>query len=226
MFNTAIFLRKNMKNRFMVATGLCVSLISFVNATVPTISEVFGDEKVVVNASMAIIDSFAVMGECSQGQKARKEIEAKRDLASQEIQEESKKIEKAKNEYVAKATTMSDAAREKSEKNLLKMERDLKNMISEKEEELKLDMQMATEKLAQELDEGVATLAQEQNVDVVFDKMTGRAVYVSNKFDFTNQAIQTVNKNYEMKLAQNKKNESATKVVENKKAPVAAKVGA
>jgi outer membrane protein len=216
-----------MKNHMITATALCVVLLSStINAeqtsTKKSLStaDILGDSNVMIEAAIGFVDSFAIMGECQEGQKARKEIENKRDLASNEIQEESKKFEKAKNEYVSKSTTMSDSAREKSEKQLMKMERDIKTLVAEKEEDLKVDMQMATETLAQGLDAGVAKLAKNENLDVVFDKMTGRAMYVSEKFDFTNKAIKEVNKNYEVKLAQNKQAETATKVADNKAAAV------
>jgi len=186
-----------------------------------------GDGKVTVDAAIGFVESFTIMGECVEGQKARKDIEAKRDLATQEIQDESKRFEKAKTDYVAKSTTMSDSAREKEEKKLMKMERDIKSLVAEKEEELKLDMQIATETLAQGLEAGVAKLAKNENLDVVFDKMTGRAIYVSEKFVYTSEALTEINKNYEVKLAQNKQAENATKVADNKAtAPKPAKVGA
>ena len=230
-----------MKNHMITATALCVVLLSStINAENKNLSvtkkdtqnslstaDFISDNNVMIEAAIGFVDSFAIMGDCQEGQKARKEIEAKRDLASNEIQEESKKFEKAKSDYVSKSTTMSDAAREKAEKNLMKMERDIKNFVAEKEEELKMDMQIATENLAQELDSGVTKLAKNENLDVVFDKMTGRAMYVSEKFDFTKQAIKEVNKNYEVKLAQNKQAETALKLADNKSvAAKPAKVGA
>jgi len=190
-------------------------------------ADIIGDKNITVDAAIAFVDSYAIMGECQEGQKARKDIENKRDLATQEIQDESKQFEKAKNDYIAKSTTMTDSAREKEEKKLMKMERDIKNLVAEKEEELKLDMQIATELLAHGLEDGVAKLAKNEKLDVVFDKMTGRAIYVSDKFNFTDKAIKEVNKNYEVKLAQNSKQAEVTKVADNKAAaPKPAKVGA
>lgn len=189
----------------------------------------FLDNDIKIDATIAFVESFAIMGECQEGQVARKDIEQKRDLATQEIQDEAKKFEKAKSDYIAKSTTMTDSAREKAEKQLVKMERDLKNLVTEKEEEMKIDMQLATETLAHSLEAGVAKLAKNEGLDVVFDKMTGRAIYVSEKFDYTSQAIKEVNKNYEVKLAQNKQAEQAAiKVADNKAvaAPKSAKVGA
>ncbi len=225
-----------MKNRILTTTTLCVTLLNSINAetqtaakpkTISSVADVMGDSKVTIDAAIGFIESFAVMGDCQEGLKARKEIETKRDLAGKEIQDEAKKYEKAKNDYISKSTTMSDAARAKEEKQLMKLENDIKTLASEKEDELKMDMQFATENLAQNLDATVAKLAQAENLDIIFDKMTGRAMYVSDKFDYTNKAIKEMDKSYEIKLAQNKQAESATKLADNKTAPAAkAKVSA
>jgi len=226
----------------ITATVLCTVLFSnVINAeekaqlvakkdtqkTISSVADVMSDSNITVDIAMGFIDSFAIMGDCQEGQKARKEIESKRDMATREIQDESKRFEKSKSDYISKSTTMSDSAREKEEKQLMKMERDLKNLLAEKEEEIKIDMQLATENLAQSLDAGVAKLAKNENLDVVFDKMTGRAMYVSEKFDFTAQTIKEVNKNYEVKLAQNNKQIETTRVADNKAAaPKATKINA
>ena len=194
---------------------------------ITSVADVMGDSNIMVEAAIGFVESFVVMGDCQEGQKARKEIENKRDLATKEIQDESKRFEKAKNDYVAKSSTMSDAARDKEEKQLMKMERELKNLVAEKEEELKADMQIATENLAQSLDASIAKLAKNESLDIVFDKMTGRAMYVSDKFDYTDKAKKVMDKNYEVKLAQNSKQQETTKVADNKAAaPKATKVNA
>src|SRR5216684_6682888 len=128
-----------MKNHMITTTTLCALLFSNVSnaesstqlttkkdtqKTISTVADVMSDTNISVDITMGFIDSFAIMGDCQEGQKARKEIESKRDLATKEIQDESKRFEKAKNDYIAKSTTMSDSAREKEEKQLMKMERD------------------------------------------------------------------------------------------------------
>jgi Skp family chaperone for outer membrane proteins len=191
-------------------------------------SDLVGHTDVRMDAVVRVVESYTIMGESEKGQLKRSEIESKRDFATEQIQEKSKDFEKSKNSYVAKSTTMSDSAREKEEKQLMKMERDIKNFVSEKEEELKLDMQIATESLAQDLERSVTQLAQNENIDIVIDKMTGRAIYVSPKFDITHKAIEEMNKTYKVELAQNKQAESNTKVADNKAvaAPKAHKVSA
>ena len=196
-----------MKKHVITTTALCVTLFNVsLNADtqgaakkVVSVADVIGDSKVTIDAKIGFVESFAIMGDCQEGQKARKEIEAKRDAAGREIQDESKKYEKVKNDYIAKSSTMSDAARIKEEKQLMKMENELKNLVGEKEEELKVDMQIATENLAQSLDATVAKLAKNENLDIVFDKITGRAMYVSADFDYTTKAIKEMDKNYEIK---------------------------
>ncbi len=219
-----------MKNRVLVLASLCVGLMGTLGAedkdlsvnqketkkSELTITDVMTGRDVKLDAHVVFVETFTVMGEGEPGQIERKNIEGKRDLATQEIQEESKRFEKAKNEYMSKATMMSDSAREKEEKKLMKMERDIKNLVTEKEEELKMDMQLATEKLAQDMESVVIELAQQEDIDIVFDKMTGRAIYVSADFDITDKVIKRVNEKHHVKLAQNKKAEEAVKVAENK----------
>lgn len=221
-----------MNNRVITATALCATLMAAQfshaedkNSSVTVVAKKTTTQKQPLSIA---VESYTIMGDSEKGQLKRQEIEAKRDLAQEEIQAEAKEFEKVKNNYMAKATTMSDAAREKEEKKLIKMERDLKSLAAEKEEELKLDMQLATESLAKDLEISITRLAQNNNIDIVFDKMTGRAIYVSPEFDYTKQALEEMNKTYNIELAQNKKAESATKVAENKAvaAPKPAKVGA
>lgn len=219
-----------MKNRMLVLVGLCAGLMGNVVAedknvsakqqeakkSELTISDVMTGRDIKLDAHVVFVETFTVMGEGEPGQIERKNIENKRDMATQEIQEESKKFEKAKTEYMSKATMMSDSAREKEEKKLMKMERDIKNLVTEKEEELKMDMQLATEKLAQDMESVVVELAQQENIDIVFDKMTGRAIYVSADFDITDKVIKRVNEKHQIKVAQSQKVESSVTVADNK----------
>ena len=57
-------------------------------------------------------------------------------------------------------------------------------------------MKIKEEKLVQEMEVAVIELAEQENIDVVFDKMTGRAIYVSSEFDFTDKVIKKVNENH------------------------------
>ncbi len=169
-----------------------------------TLSNILADNNVSTNVEIRFIDSFDVMGGCKEGVKARQDLEARREVLSKELQKEEQKISQTMNEYQGKSSMLSDAAREKEEKKLKRMERDYKNKIQESEEELKIDMQRKTENLARNVDSAVIKLAKQEKVDVIVDKMTGRAIYVNEKLDFTSQVKSEMNKQYDIKLAQNK----------------------
>lgn len=188
-------------------------------------SQLLDKSHVAVDAHLGVVESYAVMGDTQPGVAEREEMELKQNSARTEIQDEARKLEKAKNDYAKKAPAMTESARKLEETKLAKMERDLNDLAQEKGEELKQDMQVATEKLMQELEVAVAELAKEENLDIVVDKMTGRILYVSDKFDFTEKAIDKVNKRHEIKLAQNQKSASKTLVADNASKP-AAKVSA
>lgn len=181
------------------------------------VNDVLGNDQVTVDAKIGFVDAFQVMGECNQGKIARNDLEKKREELSKGIQEEEKKIQQKMTEYKSKATALSEDARVKEEKKLLKMEREYKETVEESQTELQRDMQSKTEILARDADQGIVKMAKAENLDVVFDKMTGRAVYVSEQFDFTQKAIEAVDQNYEIKLAESKKvqSNSSTKLVSN-----------
>jgi Skp family chaperone for outer membrane proteins len=216
-----------MKKHNVLTAGLLVSLasISFaedkkvgeVKTAPKSVAYVLGESSIAVDARLAVVESYAVMGDANPGVQEREEMEIKQNNARAEIQEEAKKLEKAKNDYAKKAPAMTESARKSEEMKLAKMERDLNDLAQEKGEELKQEMQVATERLMQELEVAVAELATEEKLDVVVDKMSGRILYVSEKFDFTEKTIDKINKRHEVKLAQNKKAEK-TVVAENKTA--------
>ena len=98
-----------MKSRVLLLVGLSVGLFNSINSednkvkkdntkAQLNVTNVVVDNSVKLEANVKFVETFTVMGEGDSGQILRKEIESKRDLASQIIQDESKKIEKAKNE--------------------------------------------------------------------------------------------------------------------------------
>ena len=171
------------------------------------------DSNLSTNIEIRFIDSFEVMGSCQEGIKARHDLEEKREVLGKEIQQEEQKITQIMSEYKGKSSMLSDSAREKEEKKLMKMDREYKNKIQESEEELKIDMQKKTENLARNVDKAVIKVAKEEKLDAVVDKVTGRVIYVDEKFDFTVQVKGEMNKQYEIKLAQNKRESSKLNMV-------------
>ena len=175
------------------------------------------------NLKIGFVDSFEAMRNCEPGIKAGKELEAQRDTLSKAIKEDEQKYTQAVNEYKSKSATMSEAARDKEQQKIVKMERDLKAKVEESEESLKLSMQRTTEKLAKDIEQGIVNVAKETDLDAIVDKMTGRVVYAKDKLDFTSHTIKQMNKQYAQKVAQNKDEKGNVRVAaKDAKAPSAA----
>jgi Skp family chaperone for outer membrane proteins len=158
-------------------------------------------------------DFFASMRECQEGVQEAEKLEAKRKELADGLLAETKKFEQAATKYQAEASTLNDSARAKKEQELAKMDRDRKSSLQSCEEEMKLVMQAITESLAKEIEEAVVQLAQEEGLDAVVDKQTGRVIYTSPKADFTYKVVNKVNKNYSVKLASNQKSAPKSTVV-------------
>jgi outer membrane protein len=142
------------------------------------------------------IDTFAAMRESEEGIKISKELDQKRKELAKNIENQEKKLTQAMTDYRSKASMLSDNARSKEEQKLAKMKREYENMVKESEEELKLVMQQKTEQLGRQVDKAVAKVAQEDKLDAVIDRMSGRVIYASAKGDYTAKITQAINKEY------------------------------
>ena len=161
------------------------------------------------NLKVGFVDSFEAMRNCEPGIAAGKELEAQRDSLSQAIKEGEQKYTQAVKEFQSKSATMSEAARDKEQQRIVKMERDLKAKVEESEEVLRLAMQRTTEKLAKDIEQGIVKVAKSQGLDYIADKMTGRVVYAKESLDFTSSTIKQVNKQHAQALAHNAKGAKA-----------------
>lgn len=156
------------------------------------------------NLKVGFINSFEAMRGSKDGEVVSKELEAKRDQLTKELQKEGQLFEQLRTEYQAKGAAMSEAARSKEEEKLLKLKRSIENKSKECEEELQLSMQRATEKLAKDLEQAVIVVAQKEKMDAMIDAMTGRVLYVAPHVNYTSLTVTQMNKASDIKVAQNK----------------------
>ncbi len=160
--------------------------------------------------SIRYVDTYAVMGQSEEGKKIGQQVEAKRNKAVAKLKEKEQEYVDAAKEFKAKAATMSEDARIKAQKKLTKMERTYKADLQEIEEELKIAMHQAQEKLVREHNDAVYEYARANNVDIVFGP--GGVVYASEKAKCTGDVVKNMNKNYSQKLARAKGKKAATTV--------------
>lgn len=162
-----------------------------------------------VGLNVAYMDVFGAMRECKEGMLEAEKLEQKRKDLARGIETESKKLETAMAKFKTEASTLNDSARAKKEQELVKMKREVENLVQGSEEEMKLVMQQVTEALAKEVEQAVVAIAQKDKLDAVIDKVTGRVIYSTDKADYTSKVVQSMNKNYDVKLAQSLKGSKA-----------------
>ncbi len=161
------------------------------------------------------IDTFTAMRSSELGKEEATKLEQTAKDKTTSIQAKGQSVAKRVKEYEAKAPTMSDAAREKEEKELVAAKRDYEHERNSAEEDMKLASQRATEKLLKDLESAVQEIALAEKLDVIADGATGKLLYASEKADYTAKVVEKMNKKREMKLAQAKK-PTTTKVAANK----------
>lgn len=158
------------------------------------------------NINVGYFRASDAMRSSKTGIEAGKELEATRNELTASLQKEGQALEKSMNDFKAKSATMSDTARENEQKKLMKADRDYKGKVEDAETAMKLTMQKTMEALGKEIEQAVAQLAKAKNLDAVIDMDTGRVVYASEKVTYTNDLVASLNKNYDVKVAQNNKN--------------------
>lgn len=168
------------------------------------------------------VDALAAMRESDEGKRITSEIETKRRKMAEELQKIEKQLMQSAKATQEKWSTMSEEAREKTQREMAKAERDYKMKAQEYEEELQREMQKATEKLSKELDEAVAQYAQESKIDVVIDRVTGRVVYSVVDQEPTQKITELMNKNCKQTVVAegNKKSAGTTVAKTDKKSMI------
>ncbi len=144
--------------------------------------------------SIRYVDSYAAIRESEEGKKIAKELEKKRDELTKEIKTMEDKFTAAAKELSAKASTLTESGREREQKNMTKMEREYKAKLEESDQDMKITMQAAQERLLREHNDAVFNYARVNNVDLVFGP--GGVVYASEKANCTFDVVKNMDKTY------------------------------
>lgn len=167
--------------------------------------------------SIRYVDSYTAIRESEEGKLIAKDLEKKRDELTKEIKAMEEKFAAAAKDVQAKISTMSESGREREQKNMAKMERDYKAKLEESDQEMKLAMQSAQERLLREHNDAVYKYARANNVDLIFGP--GGVVYASEKANCTFDVVKNMDNTY---VARNKGAKSQTAVAANTKKSAAA----
>jgi len=217
-----------MKNNKIVLSLLGLSLTnlvladatkSVIKAPEPKISDKVAT-KLSPELNIRIVDAFEVMQKSSLGSEITKELAETNQKWAAEITLKGKELEQELLAYDSKKVTMSESAREKEEKRLVKAKRDYQVSVEEKNQEFQVMQAKSSERILKEVKETATTIAKADGLDVIVDKTTGQILYSSAKADVSDKLIDAMNTKY----AANKK--ATATLADNKKsaAPASTKV--
>ncbi len=142
------------------------------------------------------VNTFDAMQMSETGKAEAQRIDKVRKDLTDAIQKKEQLLTAKMNDFKEQQSTFTTAAREKKESEIIEMRRDLENTIQGSEEQLKLAMQRATEKLSKEIEQAVTQIAQNQGFDFVTDIYTGRPIFASDKMLLTADLIDVMNVNH------------------------------
>jgi Skp family chaperone for outer membrane proteins len=155
--------------------------------------------------NIRFVESFSIMRECERGAECAKILDAKREQLTKELAKAEQAYTQKVTEFQAKGATLSIAAREKEEKELRRMEIDLKAKAQESDYEMKLAMQKITEELAHNMEAVIISYAEKNNLDAVVDTITGKVLYVKPALNISKAMVKEMNTDHQIRLAQSKK---------------------
>lgn len=142
---------------------------------------------------IGVVDSFAVMRDSEEGQKAAKKLEQERDILTAKIRKKEEEYTTKANELKAKSSIMSDDLRAEREEDLRNIQRDLNRLMEESEYAIKLKMQQETTKLSNLVSNKATELALQKGYTIIIDAQSGRPIYIDEEFDITKDLVSLMN---------------------------------
>ncbi len=157
-----------------------------------------------------VIDTMSVMRDSEVGRKAQFDMEKLGRELGETLKKEGETLQLEVAQYNTKKPTLSEEARQNTEKKLVKMQNDYKAHEESAKQEFQLVMQQTSERIAKNVDTVVEKFAVKEGLDVVWD-VSGRIVYSSPTATSTDKILTALNEDTKAtQLAQKK--ETPTKV--------------
>jgi len=175
---------------------LCASLMGLSLAVGTTFAVESNNKGKDVDLKIRFVNSIELMRDTEEGKKISLELQETYKKLAEEVQELNKKLEAAAAEYKKKESMLSDSAKETEQKKLMRMQRELEIKAKEAEEEYKLAMQKANDRISKEIIAVAEEIAKEDNLDAIIDKDSGRVLYVADKADHTAKIKDRMNKKF------------------------------
>jgi Skp family chaperone for outer membrane proteins len=176
-------------------------------------SSLAGRDVVVTDVSdilIGVCDLYNAMASTGDGKEKQQEMEVLQKDLTANLEQQRLASAKKLESFNAKKDTLSKEAREREEQELIALSRELQNEVQKAQERVRHELNKATEELAHAAEQAAVEIAKADKLDLLIEKNTGRVIYSRESFDVTKRVEETMNRNREVRLAQNKKASPAT----------------
>jgi len=154
------------------------------------------------NIKIGYYNSMEVIRESKTGKELTAQVEQKRNEYQTKFREGEAELGKKANDHRTKATTLSLAAREKAEQELMRMKRDLENKGKAYDEDLKLLVQQGQMRVFKDLTDSVYVVGRDKNMDLMKDVATGQVVVINpDKVECTTSIVKVMDVNHDKKTS-------------------------
>jgi Skp family chaperone for outer membrane proteins len=171
-------------------------------------SSLASKDVIVTDASdilIGVVDLFSRIGVTDAGKEEQKELDAMQRTEANNLEQQRVASTKRLEGFNAKKDTLSKEAREREEQELIALSRDLQNDVQKAQERVRHEMNKATEKLARAAEKAAIEIAQEDKLDLLIEKNTGRVIYSRESYDVSARVEAKMNEHYRVAQAQTTK---------------------
>jgi len=165
-------------------------------------AEVKKEQKTIEGSSMKtdlkirMVNAYELSFDTKAGKKESEKIQNEFQDRAKSTQTKKEDFEKRARELERKKSMLTDSARENEQTELVKLQREIENSMREMEQDYKMAANKATERISKEITKSVAEIAKADDIDIVVDMQTGRAIYVADTANYTDKVKDLMDKNF------------------------------
>jgi len=163
---------------------------------VPLLLPIFSYADNAVSLKVCVYDPEALMGQSKEYADVMASFEKGYQKKIDELKKEEDGLRDAANKFQAKATMLSEMARETEQEGLMRRKRDLEIKAKSMSEDYNMERQKTGLRYIKKLEEGISSFAQANGYDLILPKGPG-VFAVASRADQTTAVLTHVNKKYE-----------------------------
>jgi outer membrane protein len=142
---------------------------------------------------IGVIDLQKCIQQSEAGKKASKGLQEKADRIKKDLEARREELKRLSDEFNKKSNVLSADAKREKEKELIRKDEDLRELVRKKEEEMHKDEYNAMQPLLTELFEVTKKLAKDEGYTMILESKSGVVYFSKPVEDITDKVIRLAN---------------------------------